>query len=128
MGVWTHQWTTLRNLVQLLIRIGSWESAAVLSGAINAHRAEAQAFGAEGERMRSATERIADRLGPSKWSEANGRGASMSDQDTVTFACETIDQPPRYWRNLRTRHSRIGGGERLTGDHRAPRPATFPVD
>ena len=92
MGVWTHQWTTLRNLVQLLVKIGSWESAAVLSGAINAHRADAQAFGAEGELMRSATERIADRLGPSKWSEANGRGALMSDQDTVTFACETIDR------------------------------------
>ena len=75
MGVWTHQWTTLRNLVQLLVRIGSWESAAVLSGAINAHRADAQAFGAEAERMRSATERIADRLGTSKWSEADGRGA-----------------------------------------------------
>ena len=25
MGVWTHQWTTLRNLVQLLVRIDSWE-------------------------------------------------------------------------------------------------------
>ena len=36
MGIWHHQWTTLRNLVQLLIRIGSSEPAAVLVGAINA--------------------------------------------------------------------------------------------
>ena len=33
-----------------------------------------------------------DRLGTSSWSAAIGRGASMSDQDTVTFACETIDR------------------------------------
>jgi predicted ATPase/DNA-binding SARP family transcriptional activator len=92
MGVWTHQWTTLRNLVQLLVRIESWESAAVLSGAINAQSADAQAFGADAERMRTATERIADRLGTSNWAEANGRGALMSEQDTVTFACETIDR------------------------------------
>ena len=25
MGVWHHQWTTLRNLVQLFMRIGNWE-------------------------------------------------------------------------------------------------------
>jgi hypothetical protein len=34
MGVWHHQWTTLRNLVQLLLRTESWENAAVLVGAI----------------------------------------------------------------------------------------------
>jgi tetratricopeptide (TPR) repeat protein len=92
MGVWTHQWTTLRNLVQLLVRIEAWESAAVLSGAINAHGSDAQAFGADAEHMRRATERIADRLGTSTWSAANRRGASMSDQETVSFACETIDR------------------------------------
>ena len=92
MGVWTHQWTTLRNLVQLLVRMGSWEAAAVLSGAISAHGTDVQAFGTDAERMRAATERIAARLGSSSWAEANGRGASMSDQDTVSFACEAIDR------------------------------------
>jgi hypothetical protein len=92
MGVWTHQWTTLRNLVQLLVKEESWEAAAVLAGAINAHSADAQAFGADAERMRAATELIADRLGPSNWAAAESRGALMSDHDTVTFACETIDR------------------------------------
>jgi predicted ATPase/DNA-binding SARP family transcriptional activator len=92
MGVWTHQWTTLRNLVQLLVRIGSWEPAAVLLGAIDVHSSDAHAFGADAERMRTATERVEDRLGTSSWSAAIGRGASMSGQDTVTFACETIDR------------------------------------
>jgi len=92
MGIWTHQWTTLRNLVQLLVRIGSWEPAAVLAGAINAHGADAQAFGSDAERMRAATELIADRLGSSSWAAAERRGASMSDRDTVAFAGETIDR------------------------------------
>jgi predicted ATPase/DNA-binding SARP family transcriptional activator len=91
MGIWTHQWTTLRNLVQLLVRIGSWEPAAVLSGAISAHGPDAQAFGADAERMHSATERIAASLGASDWSAANRRGAEMSDEETVTFACDTIN-------------------------------------
>jgi tetratricopeptide (TPR) repeat protein len=91
MGVWTHQWTTLRNLVQLLIAMGRWESAAVLSGAINAHSA-AQAFGADAELMDSATERLTDTLGASSWSEAAGRGALMSKEDAVTFAVEAIDR------------------------------------
>jgi predicted ATPase/DNA-binding SARP family transcriptional activator len=92
MGVWTHQWTTLRNLVQLLVRMDSWESAAVLSGAVNAHGAAAQAFGADAERMHLATERLAERLGPSSWSEAARRGSMMSGHETVTFACEAIDR------------------------------------
>ncbi len=91
MGVWTHQWTTLRNLVQLLMEMGRWESAAVLSGAINGHSA-AQAFGADAELMDSATERLTATLGASSWSEAAGRGALMSKEDAVTFALEAIDQ------------------------------------
>ncbi|WP_426567032.1 AfsR/SARP family transcriptional regulator [Angustibacter sp. McL0619] len=92
MGVWTHQWTTLRNLVQLLLRMDSWGSAAVLVGAINAHSTAAQAFGADAERMGEATELLMDRLGSSSWSEATGRGAAMSDDAVVTFACDAIDQ------------------------------------
>ena len=91
MGVWTNQWTTLRNLVQLLIEMDSWESAAVLSGAINAHSA-ARAFGTDALLMDSATERLTDSLGSSSWSEATGRGALMSPDDAVTFAVEAIDQ------------------------------------
>ena len=38
MGIWHHQWTTLRNLVQLLLRIGCNEDAAVLIQAIEASK------------------------------------------------------------------------------------------
>jgi tetratricopeptide (TPR) repeat protein len=104
MGIWTHQWTTLRNLVQLLVRIGSWESAAVLYGAVNARGADADAFGTDAEHMRTAAELIADRLGPSHFSEANDRGASMSDQDTVAFACETIERAASLLPHPEPRH------------------------
>ena len=77
--------------MQLLIEMDSWESAAVLSGAINAHSA-ARAFGTDALLMDSATERLTDSLGSSSWSEATGRGALMSPDDAVTFAVEAIDQ------------------------------------
>jgi predicted ATPase len=92
MGVWTHQWTTLRNLVHLLDRMDSCESAAVLAAAINAHSTAAQAFGTDAERMDAATERLTQRLGLANWSEATRRGAAMSEDEAVTFACDAIDR------------------------------------
>jgi predicted ATPase/DNA-binding SARP family transcriptional activator len=91
MGVWTHQWTTLRNLVQLLITMDSWQSAAVLSGAISAH-STARAFGTDALLMDSATERLTESLGSAGWSESTARGALMSPDDTVSFAVEAIDR------------------------------------
>ena len=49
MGIWQHQWTTLRNLVQVFVRSGDWESAAVLLGAIDAGSTAAPAFGSDAD-------------------------------------------------------------------------------
>ena len=92
MGIWHHQWTTLRNLVQLLIRIGSSEPAAVLIGAIRAGSTATAAFGADADLMETAAERLRDVLGPSRWSEAYDRGAAMSGDDALDLACDSIEQ------------------------------------
>ena len=92
MGIWHHQWTTLRNLVQLLIRIGSSEPAAVLIGAIRAGSTATAAFGADADLMETAAERLRDVLGPSRWSEAYDRGAAMSGDEALDLACDSIDQ------------------------------------
>ena len=88
MNVWHHQWTTLRNLVQLLIRIEAWETAAVLLGAIEAGSATAHAFGHDADLMHAAAERLEQLLGTSGWQSAQGRGAAMTREEAVVFAYE----------------------------------------
>lgn len=63
MGDHTHQWTTLRNLVGLLTRLGQDEPAARLIGAVN-HRAPVPTFGTEEARLGQAMATIHARLGP----------------------------------------------------------------
>ena len=92
MGIWHHQWTTLRNLVQLFIRIGSSEPAAVLIGAIDAGATATPAFGADAELMETAAQRLRVDLGQSRWSQAYDRGATMSGDDALALACNSIEQ------------------------------------
>ena len=57
----THQWTTLRNLVELLTRLGAHAPAARLLGAVST--AVRPSFGAEQQRLESARETMRDHLG-----------------------------------------------------------------
>ena len=57
----THQWTTLRNLVELLTRLGAYAPAARLLGAVST--ATRPSFGAEQQRLDDAREVMADHLG-----------------------------------------------------------------
>ena len=92
MGIWHHQWTTLRNLVQLLLRIGCSEDAAVLIHAIEASTTAATAFGTDAERMADATDALQTALGECGWSSALARGAALSDNDAVIFARDAISR------------------------------------
>ena len=92
MGVWHHQWTTLRNLVQLLLRTESWENSAVLVGAIAWSRTATPAFGADADLMQAAIDRLDDKLGTARWTAARDRGASLSPDEVVKFALRAIDE------------------------------------
>jgi predicted ATPase/DNA-binding SARP family transcriptional activator len=92
MGIRHHQWTTLRNLVQLLLRIGCSEDAAVLIHAIEASKTAAAAFGTDAERMADATGTLQTALGECRWSSAVARGAALSDDAAVAFARDAINR------------------------------------
>jgi predicted ATPase/DNA-binding SARP family transcriptional activator len=91
MHVWHHQWTTLRNLMQLFVRIENWEPAAILFGAIDSGTTAVAAFGNDAVQMDVAAERLEEVLGTPRWRAARGRGAALSREEAVAFACEAID-------------------------------------
>lgn len=61
-GDHTHQWTTLRNVVELLVRVDDHRSAAELLGALV--NASTPTFGPEAQRLSAALGTVRARLGP----------------------------------------------------------------
>lgn len=90
-GDWQHQWTTLRNLVELFHRIGYDEDAAVLDGACEASPTAAPVFGEQARRLASLREDLAARMRPDNFEEARARGRHLGDEGAVDFALERID-------------------------------------
>jgi predicted ATPase/DNA-binding SARP family transcriptional activator len=89
-GNWTQQWTALRNLVQLLLRIEQYEPAAVLLAAIRKTATAAPAFGIDAERLLDAEVALGTALGPKRMVAAVTRGTAMSDDEALRFARATI--------------------------------------
>lgn len=89
MQVRHHQWTTLRNLLRLLTRIGAHQQAATLLGALGA--ADTTAFGADADGMRESADLLREALGPGRLATAIHSGATLSGNATVAFALDTID-------------------------------------
>lgn len=88
---WTQQWTTLRNLVELLIELGADESAAVLHAATTAPETGAPSFGAEAAKLRAAAEKARQRLDSQAYQAAAERGRRLSAKDAVRTATEAIE-------------------------------------
>lgn len=89
LGDYTHQLTTLRNLVDLLARIGADDVAAVLHGALTV--GSTPSFGAEAERLAAAWEQACQRLGPDVAKTAAERGAHMPLAEMVDTALAALD-------------------------------------
>jgi predicted ATPase len=90
MQVWHHQWTTLRNLGRLLVRIRAHEEATVLLAAVDA--AGSAAFGADADDAAHAADVLQGALGAGAYAAATARGAAMDADGTVAFALATIDR------------------------------------
>ncbi|MEV4414799.1 BTAD domain-containing putative transcriptional regulator [Catellatospora sp. NPDC049609] len=88
--VWHHQWTTLRNLIRLLVRLGVHEEAATLLGALGA--ADTAAYGADADGMLAAERTLTAALGTARYPAATGAGAAMDPDAAVGFALSTIDR------------------------------------
>lgn len=91
-GNWTHQWTTLRNLVFLLARVGADEPAVELLGAIDTTTTSAGAYGTDAERLRDTTLRLRERLDGRRFADAHARGRHRNDAEAVDAALVAIDR------------------------------------
>ena len=85
-GNWPRQWLTLRNLVELIARVGADEPAAVLYGACTASSTSPQIYGPEVHRLEGVVATLVSRLGQEAFDQARRRGASLSDEEAVSFA------------------------------------------
>lgn len=89
-GNWTQQWTTVRGVVNLLVQVGDDEAAAVLHGAVAGRPTATPLFGADAARLADNRRSLADCLGPAEFEQASTRGATLADDEVVTFACTAL--------------------------------------
>ncbi len=85
-GNWTQQWITLRNVIDLLIRLDDHEPAAVLYGALTASGTATLAYGADADRLVTHAAVLRRELGAGRFSAAIARGAALGDEGTIPFA------------------------------------------
>jgi hypothetical protein len=90
LGVYTQQLTTLRNLVELLVRVGSDEVAATLHGAVTA--GATPSYGSQAERLAVAWQRLEARLGRAEAKAAADRGRSVTPTRMVDLALAALDE------------------------------------
>ncbi|HEU4422266.1 MAG TPA: BTAD domain-containing putative transcriptional regulator [Pilimelia sp.] len=93
-GDWTHQWTTLRNVVDLLLRTHADEPAAVLLGAVTSRATSARVYGADADRLDEARRTLLHRLGPQRLAAATTRGQAMNDDEVVDWAGTILSRWP----------------------------------
>jgi predicted ATPase/DNA-binding SARP family transcriptional activator len=62
-GNWRQQWTTMRHLVELFVRLGRHQAAGVVLGAIETHDAD-NVYGADAERLAKLRGELQSHLGP----------------------------------------------------------------
>ena len=89
-GAVTFQETTLRNLVELLEKVGAHQEAAELLGTLDA-RAGHPSFGVEAERLRSARDRVAAEIGVEDLRRRHALGATRSLDDAAEIALTWLD-------------------------------------
>jgi hypothetical protein len=92
-GNWTQQWTTVRNVVDLLVRLGADEPAALLYGAVSTCSTAAPVFGADADRLEQAHRILTERLGAQRFTAAAASGTALGDDDVVGLVCDVIDDP-----------------------------------
>ena len=87
-GDWTHQWTTLRNLVPLLVRLDADEPAARLYGA--QQTADTGTYGADAARLAETGDTLAAHLGTPRFEALVDEGRALDGPDAVDLALASI--------------------------------------
>jgi predicted ATPase/DNA-binding SARP family transcriptional activator len=91
-GTWTQQWITLRNVVDLLIRLDAAGPAAVIYGAVTTSSTATPPYGADAERLASHAGALRTRLGAAQFSAALARGKALDDAEVVAFTRAALAQ------------------------------------
>ncbi len=85
-GNWTQQWITLRNVIDLLIRLKADEPAAVIYGALAASPTATPAYGTDAERLAGHAAGLQARLGAGTFTAALAHGRALGDAEVVPFS------------------------------------------
>ena len=88
-GAWTQQWTTLRNLIVLLVERGELRPAARLWGAAQSSPTASPIYGFEAQRLEQALATLRRRLGDDLDDEV-AVGVHDSDEAAVVVALEVV--------------------------------------
>lgn len=90
LGDETHQWTTLRNLIELLTSFGAHAAAVRLLGAVST--APVPTYGSEQRRLRQAAARLRTQLGQEEYDRRFRAARHMSQEEATALARRTILQ------------------------------------
>lgn len=91
-GNWTQQWITIRQVIDLLVRLGAHEQAAVLYGALTESTTATTAYGPDAARLRSHADTLRTELGAQRYSTAVERGVASNDDEVIQLARAEIDR------------------------------------
>ena len=91
-GNWTQQWTTLRNVIDLFVRLSADEAAAVLSAALRTSPSAAPLFGTDAARLAVTDAALQARLPERSHRHCTARGAGLTDDEAVSFAIAEINR------------------------------------
>lgn len=89
-GSWTPQWTTLRNLAELLVRLEVDEPAVVIAVAAEVEQTAAPVFGTGSHRLGEALATARRRLGDEAFEASRERGRRVPAPEVVELALATI--------------------------------------
>jgi predicted ATPase/DNA-binding SARP family transcriptional activator len=91
-GSWPQQWTTLRNLAELLVRLGDLEPAVrILAAAAAVPSAAPASYGVEADRSQAALTTARARLGEARFARAWSDGGATPGGEIVALALATIE-------------------------------------
>ncbi len=90
-GIWTKQWITLRNVMDLLVRLYRDQPAAILLGALDSPTGWAHASAANTEQMAHA-DALTQRLGAGTFEVLRRQGAAMTEDEVVAVARRALAQ------------------------------------
>jgi predicted ATPase/DNA-binding SARP family transcriptional activator len=90
-GNWTQQWTTLRNVAELLARREVDEAAVVIAAAAETDPSAAPTFGAESDRLDQVLAAARQRLGNERSGAAHRRGRQLRPHDVVDLALTAVE-------------------------------------